>query len=165
LDDDGLTFTFPAGWATGKPDDWAFYRNQFVRMRNGIKSMDALVIDGAKTTWLIEAKDYRMHTRTKPSCLAEEVAAKLCDTLAMLIPASVHSASAVEKSLAGKACRASSLRLVLHLEQPVKHSRLRPRAIDPAALAMKLKKLVKPIDAHPLVVERNRMCGLPWSVI
>lgn len=162
---DGLDFTFPVGWTPGKPDDWAYYRNQFSRMRNGIKSIDALVIDVGGYAWMIEVKDYRSNVRTKPSCLAEEVAAKIFDTLAMLLPASLYASDAAEAALATKACSAKGLKVVLHLEQPVKHSRLRPRAIDPSALQMKLRKLIKPISAHPLVVERVRMSGLAWSVV
>ncbi len=161
---DGLSFTFPSSWELGKPDDWTFYRNQFSRMRNGIKATDAIAIDDGGIAWLIEAKDYRLQARTKPSCLAEEVAAKVFDTLAMLLPASVHACQQTEKSLARKACRANGLRVVLHLEQPQKHSRLRPRAIDPAALRMKLKKLIKSIDPHPLIVEHTCMGNLAWTV-
>ena len=162
---DNLTFTFPNGWSQGKPDDWAFYRNQFVRMRNGIKSVDVLTVDVGGVAWMIEVKDYRLNARTKPSCLADEVASKVFDTLAMLLPARTHANDADEAALACKACYATGLRIVLHLEQPAKHSRLRPRAIDPSALQMKLRKLLKPIDPHPLVVERNRMCGLAWGVV
>lgn len=161
---DGLNFTFPSGWLPGKPDEWTFYRSQFSRMRNGIKATDAVVVDDSDNAWLIEVKDYRQHARTKPSCLAEEVAAKVFDTLAMMLPAKLHAGDLGEQSLARKVCRAEGLRVVLHLEQPARHSRLRPRAIDPAALKMKLKKLVRPVDAHPLVVERARMGGLAWSV-
>jgi len=162
---DGLVFTFPVDWVVGKPDDWAFYRKQFIKIRSSVKSTDALAIDVSGRTWVIEVKDYRNHARTKPSCLAEEVAAKVCDTLAMLLPASVNANDAAERSLARNACSANALRVVLHLEQPLKSSRLRPRSIDPAALLMKLKKLVKPVDAHPLIVERARMHGLAWSVV
>lgn len=162
---DGLDFTFPTGWIPGKPDDWVFYRNQFSRMRNGIKSIDALAVDAKKGAWMIEVKDYRNHVRTKPSCLAEEVAAKVFDTLAMLLPASIHAGEATELNLAQQACRAKELRVVLHLEQPRKHSRLRPRAIDPSAVQMKLRRLIKPIDAHPLVVDSAHMNGLAWRVI
>jgi hypothetical protein len=165
IDVDGLAFTFPAGWTAGKPDDWAFYRKQFSRIRIGVKSTDALALDATGTTWLIEAKDYSQHACTKPSCLADEVAAKVCDTLSMLLPASVNANDAAEKSLAQKACASKALRVVLHLEQPLKPSRLRPQSIDPAALLMKLKKLLKPVDAHPLVVARARMRGLAWSVV
>lgn len=161
---DGMGFMFPSAWSVGKPDDWAYYRKQFSRMRNGIKAVDVLVLDADATAWMVEVKDYRQQPRTKPSDLAEEVAAKVFDTLAMLLPASLHANDTAEQGMAQAACRAGGLRVVLHLEQPQKHSRLRPRAIDPAAVCMKLKKLIKPIDAHPLVVERDRLCGLAWSV-
>lgn len=164
IDIEGLIFTFPPTWFVGKPDDWTFYRNQFTRMRNGVKAADALAVDSNQTAWLIEAKDYSLHARTKASCLAEEVAAKVFDTLAMLVPASVRATEPAEKGIAGRACKAHDIRVVLHLEQPLKHSRLRPRAIDPAALCMKLKKLVRPIDPHPLIVERGRMGNLAWTV-
>jgi hypothetical protein len=52
----------------------------------------------------------------------------------------------------------------LHLEQPATHSKLFPRAIDPANVLMKLKQLVKPIDPHPLVVETGHMASLTWTV-
>lgn len=161
---DGLNFTFPAGWSCAKPDDWSFYRNQFSRMRNGIKAVDVIAQEPSGTAWVIEVKDYRQHARTKPSCLADEVAAKVFDTLAMLLPASIRASDAGERASARSCCEAAGIRVVLHLEQPGKHSRLRPRAIDPSALQMKLKKLIKPIDPHPLVVECSRMGGLAWSV-
>lgn len=161
---DGLTFTFPAAWDAGRPDDWAFYRKQFSRIGNGIKATDALVVDDQGTAWLIESKDYRQFGRTKPSCLADEVASKVFDTLAMLVPACVHASDAGEQKLARSACRAKDLRVVLHLEQPAKHSRLRPQAIDPAALQMKLKKVVRPMDPHPLIVDRANMRNLSWTV-
>jgi hypothetical protein len=56
------------------------------------------------------------------------------------------------------------LRVVLHLEQPATHSKLFPRAIDPANVLMKLRQLVKAIDPHPLVVETHQMASLSWSV-
>ena len=59
---------------------------------------------------------------------------------------------------------ARQYRVVLHLEQPLKHSRLRPRAINPADIQQKLRQLIKPIDAHPIVVERSDMNSLVWKV-
>lgn len=161
---DTLTFTFPDDWHIGKPDDWAFYRNRFSRMWQNIKSLDLLAAAPDQTTWMIEAKDYRLHARTKPSCLGDEIAHKVFDTLASLLPAKVNAVDAVERDLARATCRAKRLRVVFHLEQPVKHSKLFPRAIDPVNVQMKLRQLLKPIDAHPLVVEMQRMHGLAWTV-
>lgn len=113
---------------------------------------------------MIEVKGYRRHPRTKPIDLAEEIAHKVFDTLAALLPARINGDVAEETKLAKAALRARRLRVVLHLEQPATHSKLFPRAIDSANVLMKLKTLVRPIDAHPLVVEMNRMHSLSWTV-
>lgn len=160
---ENLTFRFPAGWKAHKYDDWVFYRCQFSRMRDGIKAVDLLAL-GAGIAWIIEVKDYRIHQRTKPSEVSNEVAAKVFDTLAALLPAKLNANDASEKQMATATLRATRLRVVLHLEQPRKHSTLRPRAINPADIQQKLRRLLKPIDAHPFVAEANRMGSLPWSV-
>jgi hypothetical protein len=161
---DGLNFYFPDNWQVSKYDDWSFYRNQFACMWNGIKSLDLLAIDPDKTTWLIEAKDYRVNPRTKPSDLGEEVAHKVFDTLAAIIPAKIHATNSDEKQLARAVSASRKLRVVLHLEQPDKHSKLRPCAINPADVQQKMRQLLKPVDAHPLVVDMKSMRGLEWRV-
>jgi hypothetical protein len=161
---DGLVFSFGDDWHVGKYDQWSFYRNQFSRMRNGIKAVDLLAVSPDGTAFLIEAKDYRRHPRTKPSGLDEDVAAKLFDTLAALLPARVNAKDASEKKLAERALRARNLRVVFHLEQPRTHSKLFPRIADPAKIQQKLRSLLKPVDAHPRVVETAHMQDLPWQV-
>lgn len=161
---DGLNFDFPDDWQIGKYDDWSFYRNQFSRMWNGIKSLDLLAIDPNKTAWLIEVKDYRINSRTKPSDLGEEIAHKVFDTLAAIIPAKIHASNSNEKKLAHAVSASSKLRVVLHLEQPAKHSKLRPRAINPADVQQKIRQLLKPVDAHPLVVDMSSIIDLEWKV-
>jgi hypothetical protein len=69
-----------------------------------------------------------------------------------------------EKATAVTALRCPRLRVVLHLEQPAKHSTLFPRAIDPANVQQRLKQLIKAIDPHPLVIEMGRMNGVAWTV-
>lgn len=161
---DGLNFDFPDDWQVGKYDDWSFYRNQFITIKDGIKSLDLLAVDPNKTAWLIEVKDYRLHPRTKPSALGIEVAYKVFDTLAAIIPAKIHATHSDEKQLACAVSASLKLRVVLHLEQPAKHSKLRPRAINPADVQQKIRQLLKPVDAHPLVVEMKSMRGLEWHV-
>lgn len=161
---DGLNFDFPDDWHVSKYDDWSFYRNKFARMWNGIKSLDLLAINPSRTAWLIEVKDYRTYQRTKPSELPEEVGKKVFDTLAALLPAKLYADESREKLISGKILGAEKLRVVLHLEQPPKHSKLRPRAINPADVQMKLRKILKPIDAHPIISERANMWGLQWLV-
>lgn len=161
---DGLDFDFPANWQAGKYDEWAFYRKQFSRMWDGIKSLDILAIDPQENGWLIEVKDYRTNLRTKPSELSSEVAHKVFDTLAALLPAKIHAGDPNEKTMARAMCGAKKLRVVLHLEQPATGSKLRPRAINPADIQQKLKQLLKPVDAHPFVAQSMAMGSLAWRV-
>jgi hypothetical protein len=159
-----LRFTFEDDWQASKYDDWSFYRNRFQRIRSEVKAIDILAIAADRTVWFIEVKDYRRYPRTKPVDLADEVAHKVFDTLAGLLPARVNGDAHGETAIAKAALNGGALRVVLHLEQPSTHSKLFPRAIDPANVLMKLKQLVKPIDPHPLVVETSRMASLTWTV-
>ncbi|WP_374087234.1 hypothetical protein [Methylomicrobium lacus] len=163
LDVDGLQFDFPDDWLVGKYDEWSFYRNQFCRIKYGIKALDLLAIDPSKTAWLIEVKDYRVNSRTKPSDLSKEVVHKVFDTLSAMIPAKIHATGPIEKQLARAIATANNLRVVLHLEQPEKHSKLRPRAINLVDVKQKIRQLLNPIDAHPLVVDAASRC-VDWQV-
>ena len=160
---DALTFEFDNTWSVSKYDHWQFYR-QFRRIRNGIKATDLLAVSDDSIAYLIEVKDYRAHGRSKPSEVSDEVIAKVFDTLAALVPARINATDKQERHVAGAVARSDRLRVVLHLEQPAKHSKLFPRAIDPADVEQKLKQGLKPIDAHPKVSEISRMRDLPWAV-
>ncbi len=162
VDVDGITFSFPDGWELSKYDQWAYYR-AYAAARSGTKAVDLLVVDPTRTAWLIEVKDYRVHRRTKPTDLSHEIAQKVHDTLAVVLAAQSKAADGEETRLAKKVARALRLRIVLHLEQPTKHSKLFPRAIDPASVKLKLKTLVKQVDAHPAVVEIGSMRGVQWT--
>lgn len=164
LNVDGLNFDFPDDWQVSKYDDWSFYRNQFGNMWNGIKSLDLLVVDPSRTAWLIEVKDYRIYQRTKTLDLGKEVALKVFDTLAAMLPAKNSANDPVEKQMACTVVSAECLRVVLHFEQPAKHTRLRPQAINPVNLQQKIRQLLKPVDAHPRVVDMSRLDALGWSV-
>ena len=124
--------------------------------------MDFLCID-AEATWLIEVKDYRHESRTKPSKLHDEVAAKVRDTLAGLAAVQADDASP-DGTTARKALAKRRWRVVLHLQQSTHRSRLRPKAIDPASLRMKLRKAVRAVDPHPMVVDDDGP-RVPWVVI
>lgn len=160
---DSLIFTFPDSWKVCKYDEWAFYRHQFSKMSPGIKAVDLLAIE-SQVIWLIEAKDYRQHPRTKTIDLADEVVQKVLYTLAAMLPAKIHASDISESNFAGEILKGQQLRVVLHLEQPVKTSKLFPRAIDPSKVQLKLRSLIKPIDPHPKVVESNQMQRLQWTV-
>ncbi len=153
LNVDGLTFTFDTGCAASKFDDWSFYRGHFSRMWNGIKAVDLVALN-ANTAWFVEVKDYRRNPRTKTIDLSAEVGVKVFSTLAAILPAKANATDPVESSFAHQLLRTTKVRVVLHLEQPTKHSKLFPRAIDPANVQMKLRSLLKPIDPHPLSPSR-----------
>jgi hypothetical protein len=161
---DGLTFEFPDDWAIGKYDSWSFYRDHFRQISNGLKAVDLLAVAPSRTAWLIEAKDYRMYQRTKPSNLTDEVRQKVLDTLAAVLPAKVNGNVEEETFVSLRVADALKLRVVLHLEQPARHSRLFPRAIDPADVQMKLRQQLRPVDPHPRVVEMADLAGIPWTV-
>ncbi|MCX6378150.1 MAG: hypothetical protein NT023_01525, partial [Armatimonadetes bacterium] len=114
--------------------------------------------------WLIEIKDYRRYQRTKAIDLADEIALKMRDSLAMIAVARINAYDATESAMAQSASRCSQMRIVLHLEQPNTHSKLFPRAINLANVQDKLKKLIKSVDPHPQVVEMSQMRSLSWSV-
>jgi hypothetical protein len=159
-----LSFVFADGWNVSKYDEWIHYRTHFIKICVAVKAIDILALEPRGCCWLVEIKDYRVHIRTKTIDLAEELAEKARDTLAGLVAAQFCANDESEKNSARQALRSRSLRIVLHLEQPIKHSKLFPRAINPATVLQRLRQLVKSIDPHPLVVEMGTMRNLPWSV-
>lgn len=159
-----LKFNFPTPWQASKFDQWSFYRNQFQQVCGGAKAIDLLAVHPNVCCWSIEVKDYRQHGRSKTADLAGEIATKVRDTLAALVAAKVNANDEDERSMAMAALSCPRLRVVLHLEQPAKHSRLFPRAINPANIRQRLKQLIKAIDPHPLVLETARMNDVAWSV-
>lgn len=164
LHEGALTFTFPAIGKASQYDNWAHYRQQFNQAFGGTKAVDFLYV-AEQTAWLIEVKDYRVHPRTKTLDLAAEVALKVRDTLAGLVSAQCAANNPEEKKVAREVLRCHTLRVVLHLEQPQKQSRLRPRAIEPKDVLMKLKQLIKAIDPHPCVVDQVSLSGkVAWQV-
>lgn len=182
-----LEFTFRDGWECSKVDDWSFYKRQFERYFDGVrltckkcdakikcsecgeaktigvKAIDLLAIDPESVVWLIEIKDYRRHRRIKAIDLADEVAVKVCDSLAMFVAASKNANDPIEKNAASAVCNSSTIRVVLHLEQVQKPSRLFPRAINPANIKQRLRRLIHFVDPHPTVVETNSMRNVPWA--
>lgn len=162
-----LNFSFPADWQVSKYDDWSYYRNQFNGCCSGCKAVDFIAITSGKPKelLLIEVKDFNVHPRIKALELPAEIAQKVRDSLAGIVAASFKANDKDEKSFARKSLQAGKVRVVLHLEQPKKHSRLFPRAIDNSKVFQKLKALLRAIDPHPLVVERrNCQSRAGWTV-
>ncbi len=159
-----LTFSFPAPLSAQQYDTWSFYRNQFTNAFGGTKAVDFVCLD-QDCAWLIEVKDYRANPRTKPSDLGDEIARKVRDSLAGLVAASCYANDPEEQQFARQFTRRQRLRVVAHIEQPQKPSKLHSRVVDPATLKIKLKQLLKAVDAHPLVVDQNsRVPDIRWNV-
>lgn len=159
-----LTFTFPANAQVFKYDDMSFYRNQFIKMADGIKAMDLAYIDG-QTFWLIEVKDYRVHQRTKSIDLVDEIASKLRNTLAGLWAAKCNANNQEEKQLATAAIDTRQIRVVLHLEETPQQGRLAPNRSLKTGLLLKMKQKLKSVDAHPcLVDQRSLKPAMNWTV-
>ena len=143
---ENLLFAFPDDWQVGKYDDWQFYRKHVIPMKVGLKAVDVLACSPGGIAYLIEVKDYRRHPHTKPTEIGDEFTDKVLCTLA------------------GKVLTAKSLRLVLHLEQPKKSSRLFPRSIDPASVQQKVRQRLKAVDPRAIVTDMHRMGNLGFRV-
>ncbi len=162
--EDRLTFRFPADAVASKYDEWMHYRKQFNGAFGGTKAVDILYVEDF-TGWLIEIKDYRIDCAISATELADVVALKVRDTLAGLVSAKLNAADIDERRVAKMLLGCRRLRVVLHIEQPEKHSKLRPQAIDLAAVLQKLKRLLKAIDPHPSVVHQHILkATMTWSV-
>ena len=164
LSEGRLKFDFNEACLAEKYDDWSFFRNQFQTTCGGAKAVDIVCLS-RNTSWLIEIKDYRQHQRTKPQDIGDEVALKVRDTLAGLVAAKMKANEPNEKHFAKKALQSKYIKVVLHLEQPAKHSKLFPLAIDPVAVKQSLKRQLKAIDAHPCIVNKNNLSvAMNWTV-
>lgn len=148
LSEGRLQFVFGSSCHAEKYDEWSFYRNQFQSTCSGVKAVDMICVSN-NTSWLIEIKDYRQHKRTKPQDLGDEVAIKMGNTLTGLVAAKMNANDSSEQGFAKKVIQSKAIKVVLHLEQPEKHSKLFPRAVDPVAVKQSLKRQLRAIDAHP----------------
>lgn len=165
INEDRLSFTFPEQTLATKYDEWAFYRNRFNSAFGGAKAVDIIHVDANKVAWLIEIKDYRANRRTKPSELGDEIALKVRDTLAGLVAARFQAQDSEEQQAASKTLQAKQLKVVLHLEQPQKPSKLFPQVVDPADIKQRLKSLLRAVDPQPVVVDQHTLkTSMNWKV-
>ncbi|MCE5273405.1 hypothetical protein LLH00_19175 [bacterium] len=173
-----LRFDFAASVIAEKYDDWNHYRNVWTKKVVDPKAMDVVAVESqvnpvrGLTTWLIEAKDYRILTVEPPlkkiSNLPQTVADKARDTLTGLTDAASNASVPSEKLHAIKAVNTAAKRIVFHLE-PYVGSGPGARlflANTAANILGKLKQLVKDIDPKPLVlnIENTPAADVPWSV-
>jgi hypothetical protein len=182
-----LRFEFSDGWLASKFDEWTFYRCQFscfaaAKMHcskceinltcskcgskrvAGTKGVDILAIAPGLTCWQIEIKDYRQTRVSDFTFLADEVALKVRDTLSALVAASRNAGVSDERDAATQALACPRFRVVLHLEQPKPNSIEQSNATRRSHVLQRLKQLVKAIDPRPLVVDKQDVNSLAWTV-
>lgn len=118
-----------------------------------------------RTLWLLEVKDYTTNRREKSLNIDDEIATKVRDTLAFLLGASAMAApdSAKTDAFATSCLPPKKIRVVLHLEQPCKPSKLFPRIKNIADMTQLLRRKLRCIDAHPKVVSLIHPATLPWK--
>jgi hypothetical protein len=165
LEEGNLVFNFPSNVdEVTKYDEWSFYRNQFSKLADGTKAVDFIFLE-QDTCWLIEVKDYRVNRRTKLIDLADEVSIKVKDTIAGLFTAKINANDRFEKNFAQSANRKSRIRVVLHLEQPTKPSKLFPAIVNEADIKSKLKSKIRAVDPHPIVMNKNSsVAAVSWTI-
>jgi len=154
LKEGNLSFSFTGVEFAEKYDDWQYYRTVFQRYCGPAKAVDFIVAKG-DTLWLIEVKDYRTNRRKKKIDIADEVCAKVKDTLAGLASASFVAVDDRERKTACEALAKTKLVVAFHLEQPANPSRLFPTSFNLANVKLKLKQKLKFADAHPKLIDRN----------
>jgi hypothetical protein len=166
-----LTFSFPDTWRICRPGVSSFFVRHFSNFCRGCKEMDFLAFDPTQTIlWFIEVKDYRTNVRLQELELADEVAQKTRDVLAMLPVAKLrdNGLSVVGRLQVGDFWRtaqsATELRIILHCELPNSPSKLFPGVKDAANLQTKLRQKLRSIDPHSLFTNRQLGHVLPWSV-
>ena len=158
LQEGNLTFSFSNDWQAIKYDDSSFHTKYFQSFAGGSKAVDFIAF-GNQELWLIEVKDYRLHARTKSTDLYLEIASKVRATLAGLLAITATnnpSGDSETKSIAQSIFKRSyQLRIALHLEQPIQHSKLFPQVIDPKTARDKLRQQLRSVDPHALVGDKT----------
>jgi hypothetical protein len=161
---DGIEFHFPNDWHVMRYDDSAFHRCQFQSFAGGSTAVDLIALAG-DDLWLIEVKDYRRARSEKTISLEDEMAGKVRSSLAGLAAARVRANDAEEREFASRAMRAANIRIALHLEQSKHPNRLFPQVVDPLSTEIALKKALRAVDPHPLLVSKHSPGhSAAWSV-
>ncbi len=152
-----LIFEFPNNWQAIKYHETTFYQKHFQKLAES-KAVDfvACEIGGNDELWLIELKDYRIHRRTKVGDLFLEIASKVRDTLASLYLAQRKEEVDVHNFVKMAAAK-KRMRIVLHLEQPQRPSKLYPLAVERNNAQIKLRQQVQVVDRHAIVCELAKM--------
>lgn len=159
-----LTFSFSAGCAASRYDEWRFYRKHFNSVARSSKAVDIICIT-ENVVWLIEVKDYCHHSRDKDLGIVDEIEMKMRDTLAGLAAASAN-ADDPEKKFAQQALAVHHWRVILHLELPNRPLSIHPQPTEGLANTadnIRRQKTLRAIDKQPMVVSCTTFPpDIPW---
>jgi len=173
---DSRIFDFPDGWLVMKYDETPYYQHKFNKHLTGtkgwkkeMKGVDLIASDTSvqePVLYLIESKDYRHYRRNKTILPTEEFVYKVLDTLTGILPTILCSDSTTngEGILADEVKAARRIRLVYQFEQPGKTSKLYPRAFDVADMQTEIRRELKIIDPHALVIDAGTQHKVAWTV-
>ncbi len=158
FDEQGIAFAFPDDFVVFRPQHSVFYRKLWQRFsipdaagEKGNKEADFVAVDRKEQRlWLIEAKDYRVHERTKPGSLSQEFARKCRDSLALLAALQLSSTAAeVGETASGLLDGLKKVSCVLHVEQKA-GEKLFPLAVRPTDLKDALRRELHALDPQAL---------------
>jgi hypothetical protein len=161
-----LRFEFPADWSVLRPGEASFYKKHFQGFCGGSKETDFVLKSGDGDWYLLEVTDYTTDRRTKPLDLVEELSIKVRDTLSLLLAGAANDVTGHEGvgAFARGGGMPSKIRVVLHLEQPNKLSRMFAGVTLEANFQDKLRKSLRCVDSHPRVVSTTSP-NLPWKSV
>lgn len=144
-----LIFDFPTSWEAMQHDaSQSFYRKKYKQFADS-KRVDIVAIDTFQhVLWLIEVKDYRAFPKRDKGDIYSIIAQKVKDTLSCLLVAAYQKG---KNSFEYHAIRQEKIRIVFHLEQPRKPSKLYPQLIDWSNGRQKLKQTLRVVDPHPIL--------------
>lgn len=163
IQEKNLSFSF--AFDAIKYDDSLYYREHFIKIQNGISAVDIIAVDN-NTGYLIEIKDYT-HPDTENEelpVLMDAIVNKVLSTLSAILPMKNNASNQIEKDIALSFSKTNVIKVFWHLELPPQRKGLKQSTWSPKDIEMKLKKKLKPIDAHPKVVSKKCPDRFSWKV-
>jgi len=161
-----IRYTFPDHCVVFRPENSTFYSKHWQSFSEkpgsgGNAEIDFVVFDLTnKRLWLIEAKDYRIHARTKPSEIGQEFARKCRDTLSLLGALQISLQVATEADMGNKLhfSKMRNVACVLHFEQS-KGRRGEYPIISPQNLKDTVKRNLRALDPHAKAGTAEQLAG------
>jgi hypothetical protein len=150
-----------------RPEKASYYKRHFQSFAGGCKEMDFILFEPVnRVLWLLEVKDYTTDRRVKAQCVFEEIAEKVHDSLALLLAGSVRDdpSHCGVRSFMDVCAIPNEIKVVLHLEQPSKPSKMFPGVKIDADATQKLRAKVRAVDPRACVSSTSST-DMEWRAI